>query len=435
MPETKPGRRNPWLFVPTQYFAEGIPWVLVNQLSSAMYKSLQATNVFIGFTSFLYLPWSLKLFWGPVVDSYLTKRKWVILMQLALGICFVLLASVIHLSGFLHISLIIFTIIAFLSATHDIATDGFYLHALDNKEQAFFTGIRSTFYRVAMIFAGGLLVAVAGWLGASTGNIKFGWTIGFVIAATVFTGLYIYHTLILPYPETDMPVKEKSGRMPYKQIFAEYFTQRKIGIILAFILLYRFGEAMLLKMVQPFFLDKAVAGGLGLGLSEVGIYYGTVGIIALLAGGILGGWLIKKYNLKKLIWLCAFSMNIPVLLFIYMAAAHPLNLVSIDFSWLFGGSAVLRFHPVIQTCIIIEQFGYGFGFTAYMVYLLYISKGKYKTSHYAISTGIMAVGMMVPGFISGVIQQAVGYLWFFSISAVLTIPGMFVILFLPFDFE
>lgn len=428
--------RSPWQFVPTQYFAEGIPWVIVNQLSTALYKSLEVSNLFIGFTSFLYLPWSIKLFWGPFVDSIATKRKWVLWMQLAMAVCFGILALTLNLSGFIFISLIIFTAIAFLSATHDIATDGFYLHALEQKGQAFFTGIRSTFYRVAMIFSGGVLLAVVGLIaGENNANIKLGWTTAFIIAGVVFLLLYFYHTYILPYPNTDLPVKDKTDSVPYKLIFKEYFTQNKIGIILAYILLYRFGEALLLKMAQPFFLDKPELGGLGLGLSEVGIYYGTVGIISLLIGGIAGGWLVKKYGLKKLVWYLALSMNIPTVLFVYMAAAKPLYLMSIDFSWLFGAGSILKFHPIIQLCIIVEQLGYGLGFTAYMVYLLYISKGKFKTSHYAISTGIMAFGMMLPGFISGAIQEQVGYFWFFSISVMMTIPGMITLLFLPLDFN
>ncbi|TAL69499.1 MAG: MFS transporter [Bacteroidetes bacterium] len=436
MADNSNNKRNPWWYVPSQYFAEGIPWVIVNQLSTAMYKSLDVSNLFIGFTSFLYLPWSIKLFWGPFVDSIATKRKWVLWMQLAIAICFGIVALTLNLSGFIYISLILFTAIAFLSATHDIATDGFYLHALHKKDQAFFTGIRSTFYRVAMIFSGGVLLYVAGWISSGkSGNMKIGWTVAFIIAGAVFLLLYLYHAYILPYPETDKPVKDKTDSVPYKQIFREYFSQTKIGIILAYILLYRFGEALLLKMAQPFFLDKPQLGGLGLGLSEVGIYYGTVGIISLLAGGIIGGWLIKKYGLKKLVWFLALSMNTPTVLFVYMAWTKPLYLMSIDFSWLLGDGSVISFHPIIQICIIIEQLGYGLGFTAYMVYLLYISKGKFKTSHYAISTGIMAFGMMLPGFISGVIQEQVGYFWFFSISVIMTIPGMLTLLFLPLDFN
>lgn len=432
--------RSPWLFIPTQYFAEGVPFILTNQLSVAMYKSLEASNAFIGFTSFLYLPWSIKLFWGPLIDAYGTKRKWSIYMQLAMAICFVIVALTVQLPSFLFLSLVIFTVIAFLSASHDIATDGYYLHVLDKKNQAFFTGIRSTFYRLAMIIAGGVLVKLAGDIGESSGVIAHGWSTAFGIAAAIFVLLFFYHQLILPHPVTDHAVKTETNKIPYGKIFKEYFSQNKIAAILCYILLYRFGEGLLVKMAQPFFLDKPEVGGLGLSVSDVGLMYGTFGIVALLIGGILGGWMIKKYGLKKLIWPFALFMNIPNALYVYMAYFQPTNLTAIDLSFipaLFGSSAVWTWtlNPVAQTCIIIEQFGYGVGFTAFMVFLLYTSKGEFKTSHFAISTGLMAVGMMIPGFTSGVIQMEVGYVWLFTLSVLTTIPGMITIFFLPLDDE
>jgi MFS transporter, PAT family, beta-lactamase induction signal transducer AmpG len=436
----KKNERNPWSFIPSQYFAEGIPFVIVNQLSTAMYKSLQVSNALIGFTSFLYLPWSLKLFWGPFVDTYATKRKWTLYIQLLIAICFLIISFAIRMNSFLFISLLIFTIIAFLSATHDIATDGFYLHALNKKDQAFFTGIRSTFYRLAMIAAGGVLVKLAGDIGIKSGSIVNGWSVAFGIAALLFFILFFYHTLILPYPDTDHAVKTTNKKIPYGLIFKEYFTQKKIGVILSFILLYRFGEGMLLKMAQPFLLDKREVGGMGFGISEVGIMYGTFGVVALIVGGIIGGWLIKKYGLKKMIWAMALSMNLPNLLFLYMSYAQPHSIWALDFSFLYrilgaNGTLIYSVNPLVQLCLIIEQFGYGIGFTSFMVYLLYISKGEYKTSHFAISTGLMAVGMMIPGFLSGIIQQSVGYFWLFSMALFLGIPGMIPIFFLPFDTE
>lgn len=426
----------PWLFIPTLYFAEGIPFVLTNQLSAAMYKSLEVSAVFIGLTSFLYLPWSLKLFWAPLIDSNLTKRKWILIMQLALAICFALLAFSFYLPFYITLSIIIFTVIAFLSATHDIAIDGFYLFALEQKDQAFFTGIRSTFYRFAMIFAGGLLVSLAGWAGNAYGSVNFGWTIAFGCAALFFIVLFIYHSRVLPVPKDDLPVRDKSSAIPYGKVFKEYFSQKRIGIILVFILLYRLGEGLLVKMAQPFILDKQVTGGLELSLQEVGIIYGTFGVIALILGGILGGWLIKKFGLNKLIFPLALCMNIPNLLYVYLAVAHPLQSFSIDlssFASIFGssGSLAISFHPIVLICIFTEQFGYGLGFTSFMVYLLYISKGEYRTSHYAISTGIMAVGMMLPGMISGYVQQWLGWTGLFTASFLFTIPGMILLFFLP----
>jgi len=396
--------------------------------------------MFIGFTSFLYLPWSLKLFWGPLVDAYATKRKWNLYMQLLMAVCFLILAFAVRMHSFLFVSLFIFTIIALLSATHDIATDGFYLHALDKKDLAFFTGIRSTFYRLSMIAAGGVLVKLAGDIGNKSGSLENGWSAAFGISAALFFILYLYHRVILPYPETDHAVKETGQKIPYGQIFKTYFTQKKIGIILTFILLYRFGEGMLLKMAQPFLLDKRDVGGMGFSISDIGIMYGTFGVVALIIGGIIGGWLIKKYGLKKLIWAMALSMNLPNLLFLYMAYTQPHIIWNLDFSFLFkifggNGSLIYSVNPLVQLCLIIEQFGYGIGFTSFMVYLLYVSKGEFKTSHYAISTGLMAVGMMIPGFLSGIVQQYVGYFWLFTISLLLGIPGMIPIFFLPFDNE
>jgi PAT family beta-lactamase induction signal transducer AmpG len=430
--------RNPWSFIPTQYFAEGIPFYIVNQLSTTMYKSLAVSNALIGFTSFIYLPWSLKLFWGPIVDTYATKRKWALFMELLIAVCFLSISITMKMNSFFFFSLFIFTIIAFFSATHDIATDGYYLYALNKKDQAFFTGIRNTFYRISNIVAVGVLVILAGEIGSSSGSVVNGWSAAFGISALLFFILYLYHSIILPYPEINKSVTTAVKKIPYSLIFKEYFTQKKISVILTFILLYRFGEGMLLKMAQPFLLDKREAGGLGFSVSDIGIMYGTFGVVALIIGGIIGGWLIKKFGLKKMIWAMALSMNLPNILFLYMAYAQPHIIWNLNFAFLnriFGGNSSLIYHvnPLVQFCLIIEQFGYGIGFTSFMVYLLYVSKGEYKTSHYAISTGLMAVGMMIPGFLSGIVQQSVGYFWLFTISLLLGIPGMIPIFFLPFD--
>jgi len=267
MEEVKKKGKNPWIFIPTQYIAEGFPFVLVNQVSTLMYTSLLASNVFIGLTSLLYLPWSLKLFWGPLVDAYCTKRKWTLYMQLLIAVCLLIFTFSLHLNSFIFLSLVIFAVVAVLSATHDIATDGFYLHALDKKDQAFFTGIRSTFYRLSMIAAGGALPILAGNIGKHTGNIADGWAVAFGISACLFFILYIYHSIVLPRPETDHAVKTLEKKIPYGLIFKTYFTQEKIGVILAFIFIYRFGEGMLLKMAQPFHHAKNEAGGLGFTVS------------------------------------------------------------------------------------------------------------------------------------------------------------------------
>lgn len=410
-------KRNPWLFIPTQYFAEGLPYVLVNSLSVAMYSSLDVSNKAIGLTSLLYLPWAIKFLWAPVIDANLTKRKWVLLTQLLMSLLFFATAISLSLSRFFEITLLIFSILAFVSSTHDIATDGFYLHALDKNEQAFFTGIRSTFYRVAMIFGSGFLVSIAGYFG--TENLKFGWSLSFIISGIIFGVLYFYHLNFLPFPNTDIEVREIKkdvSSTPFVKVFTNYFSQNKIVIILAFILLYRFGEGLLVKMTPPFLLASYNEGGMNISLEKLGIMYGTFGVLALVIGGIIGGWIIKKYGLRKMIWIMVLAMNVPNLLYVYLAYVRPEL-------W------------IVQLCIVIEQFGYGFGFTAFLVYLLYISKGEFKTSFYAISTGFMAFGMMLPGMISGYLQESLGYFWFFIISFLATIPGMVLILFLPMSDE
>ncbi len=414
MPFQKRTSRNPWVWIPTLYFAEGIPYILINTVSVICYKKMGIDNAQIAFwTSWLYLPWVIKMFWGPLVDNISTKRNWILYTQLFMAGCLSFIAFTLHLPVYFTVSLFAFTIGAFVSATHDIAADGLYLLALNKEDQAFFVGIRSVFYRIAMIFGSGLLVYIAGQFEVSLKNIPLSWTIVFGISACIFLLIFIYHRFILPYPESDKP-RISRDRTPYVKIFAQYFSQKRIWAILLFILFYRFGEAMLVKLASPFLLDKHEVGGLGLSTSEVGIVYGTVGVICLILGGIVGGWVISKYGLKKCIWFFAITLNVPHLAYLYMAYVQP---------------PIQLAFPLVA----IEQFGYGFGFTAFMVYLMYISKGEYKTSFFAISTGIMALGMMLPGLISGYIQQAVGYKLFFIIVLLMAIPGLATLFFIPFE--
>lgn len=406
--------RNPWLFVPSLYFGEGLPYILVNTVSVILYKKMGIDNASIAFwTSWLYLPWVIKMFWGPLVDTNATKRAWVLATQAAMAACMLLTAWSLSTTSFFALSLGAFIIAAFVSATYDIAADGFYMLALTEKEQAFFVGLRSGFYRLAMIFGSGLLVYLAGRVELATGNIPLSWMLVMGAAGGIFLAFAFYHSVILPYPAAD--VRRSAGgadRHSFREVFGAYFRQERIGVLIAFILFYRLGEAMLLKLVSPFLLDTHAAGGLGLTTSEVGIVYGTVGILALVVGGVLGGWLIARFGLTRCVWPLVIAMHLPDLFFVYMAWAQP---------------QVALVYPLVA----LEQFGYGMGFTVFTVYLMYSADGKYKTSHYAISTGIMALGMMLPGFLSGWLQQTVGYRAFFIIVCFLTIPGMLTIPFLP----
>jgi len=415
MKGTKKTNRNPWAWLPTLYFAEGVPYILVNTVSVILYKRMGVDNAQIAFwTSLLYLPWVLKMLWGPLVDLYSTKRNWILFTQIILAASFGFTAFSLHLPNYFIVSLVAFVIAAFVSATHDISADGFYMLALSKEDQALFVGIRSVFYRIAMIFGSGFLVFLAGQLETSLGDIPLSWTIVFGLSGIIFLLIFLFHKFILPYPLVDnkRTPKEISEGAPFLKIFSEYFKQKGILGIIFFILFYRFGEAMLVKLASPFLLDDRTAGGLGLTTSEVGIVYGTVGVLSLILGGIFGGWVISKFGLKKCLWPMAIILNIPHAAYLYMAIFQP---------------PVYLAYPLVA----IEQFGYGLGFTAFMVYLMYISKGIYKTSHYAISTGIMALGMMIPGLVSGYIQEAVGYVNFFIIVLLMAIPGILSLLFIP----
>ncbi|KAF3884772.1 MULTISPECIES: MFS transporter [Nostocales] len=409
--------RSPWAFIPTLYFASGMPYVIINTLSVIFYKKLGIDNTQITFwTSLLYLPWILKMFWSPIVDTYWTKRTWILGTQLAMFCCLGLVAFSLQLPNFFFISLAGLTVGAFISATYDIATDGFYLLALNPGEQAFFVGIRSLFYRIALIFGSGFLVILAGILEEKyLKSIPLSWSLSIGLSSLILATLFIFHQIFLPLPEAgDRSQLEAQSKISFFDIIISYFKQEKIAAILAFILLYRFGEAMLLKIAQLFLLDKPEAGGLGLSTSTVGLIYGTFGVLSLIVGGITGGMVISRYGLKKCLLPMALALNLPDIFYVYMAYAKPSL-------------------PLVYALVSFEQLGYGFGFTAFSIYLMYISKGEYKTSHFAISTGIMALGIMLPGLISGYIQAQVGYFLFFILVCLLTVPGMITLFFIPLE--
>lgn len=427
-------KKSPWLYIPTLYFAEGLPYVIANNLSVVLLKSLNAANDIIGYTSLLYLPWSIKPLWSPLVDGKSTKRNWMLSMQLLLGILFILMSFILITNSNFAIIIFIFALIAFISATHDIAIDGYYLLALDKKDQAFFTGIRSTFYRLSVIFGSGVLVVIAGNYGNVLNSVNFGWAIAFAIASVIFLALYFYHFFVSPRVEINKNEENKKFYIHFLNSFRGYFKQPAIGLIISFILLYRLGEGILVKMAQPFLLDSSNAGGLALQIADVGFMYGTIGTTCLVIGGILGGWIVKKFSLKKTIWILAICMNLPNLLYVYLSIFKPVDVLIIDLNFL-QSNWQINIYPIVQLCIAIEQFGYGLGFTGFMIYLLYISKGKYQTSHYAISTGFMAVGMMIPGFVSGALQMWLGYVGLFILASVATLPGMVLLYFIPKDIE
>jgi MFS transporter, PAT family, beta-lactamase induction signal transducer AmpG len=603
-----PKQRNPWAWIPSLYFAEGIPYVVAMTVAVIMFKRLGISNTDIAlYTSWLYLPWVIKPLWSPIVDLLKTKRWWIVIMQLVVGASLGAVALSIPLPGFFKISLIFLWLLAFSSATHDIAADGFYMLGLDEHQQTYFVGIRSTFYRVAMITGQGLLIILAGFIEVSTGlppieinvsanpayskeiqwpevtpsvdngqayfavfpqqaeistqnipaakldsirkvvaeynqankfttlqaenqsksgskgqgswwsdyisnplknfleehfkakaepvsghalvgniavvavklggkavgeeevalNVKFGngdnsisilegerltfnsanqdkpayllfqcdpklkrrtqasfkgtsgnihlaWSITFAILAVMFVLLSLYHRFILPHPKTDQQAASQGQNLlkEFFKTFGSFFQRKDIGVIIAFLMLYRFGEAQLVKMASPFMLDPRNLGGLGLTTGDVGLLYGTFGIIALTAGGILGGIAASAKGLKYWLWWMVLAINVPHLAYVYMSFAQPENQL------------------VIGLCVVLEQFSYGFGFTAYMLYMIYISEGKNKTAHFAIATGFMALGMMIPGMFSGWLQEIIGYPNFFVWVMLCMIPGIIPVFFI-----
>jgi PAT family beta-lactamase induction signal transducer AmpG len=539
--------RNGWWWVPSLYYAEGIPYNIAMVVSVVMYKTMGISNAAIAlWTSVLYLPWTIKPLWSPVVDVYSTKRNWVLWMQALLAGIFVAIGLVVSLPWFFVLTLLLLWLVAISSATHDIAADGFYMLGLSEHEQTWFVGIRSTFYRLATITAVGLIVVLVGFIEsktgldpvrvpvkvivpdqvipkpevnkirhqpadeklriivspailtipvyrpeiskldsavlhvslsfpphnnekvivrfgrksgdkniympveariefsqnnwnkpvklvikvdhklktaaeavfeASAGNTPFSWMVAFWVLGIIFLALTVYHKFLLPYPGSDTPRETRNFFIAYRDVFRSYFNKPGIGGILAFLLLYRFAEAQLVKLASPFLLDAQEAGGLALTTSQVGLAYGTIGITALVIGGLSGGFLASRHGLRRWLWPMAFVMHLPDLVFVYLSYVQPDNFIT------------------VCSLVAVEQFGYGFGFTAYMLFMIYVAEGKYKTSHYAISTAFMALGMMIPGLVSGYIQTWLGYQHFFIYIVLATIPSFAVLKFIHIDPE
>jgi len=408
----KPDFRNPWAWVPSLYLAEGTPYIMAMTVSVILYKRLGVSNTDIAFyTSWLYLPWVIKPLWSPLIDMFRTKRFWIVAMQITVGASLACVALTIPAPGFFRYTLAFFWIMAFSSATHDIAADGFYMLGLKEYQQAAFVGVRTVFYRIAMIVAKGVLVVLAGTLEVRGFSVTTAWSATFFLLAAIMCALGLYHLFVLPFPAADRAVPRDPSRsrsVDFLRGFIIFFRRKDILAVLAFFLLYRFAEAQLVKMVAPFLLDPRTKGGLGLTTVEVGIVYGTVGAIALMAGGLVGGYVISRKGLKYWLWIMVFAMHLPDAIFIYLSRALPESLF------------------LINLAVATEQFGYGFGFTAYTLVMIMVSEGEYKTVNYAIGTGIMALGMMIPAMASGWIQEQLGYSHFFLWILLSTIPGFIV---------
>jgi PAT family beta-lactamase induction signal transducer AmpG len=408
---------NPWYWIPVLNFASGLPYAIVISVSVIMYKSLGINNEDIGiYTSLLYLPWVIKPLWSPFIDLYSTKRNWFLAMQLLISIAFLVVGLTIPTSRFFILSLAVFWVAAFASASNDVASDGFYMLALTKDQQSFFLGIRSTFYRLSMLTGNGLIVIIAGYLEQQYGNNTKAWSYTMIIVGFIMAVITIYNYFSTPKTETKTIGNELelTPKVSFGTVFSSFFQKKQIGLALAFILLFRLGESQLLKMLTPFLIDEKAIGGMGITTQDVGIIYGTFGVLALTIGGILGGIAISKHGLGKWMLPMILTMHLPIIGFILLSHFHPASIF------------------YVYATVIAEQFGYGFGFAAFMMYLIYLADGESKTSHYSIATGFMALGMMLPGMLSGYIQEYLGYGNFFIWVFIATIPGLILSRFLIF---
>ncbi len=406
--------KGAWGWVPVLYFTQGLPYVLVVTVSVIMYKKLGVSNAEIGlYTSWLYLPWVLKPLWSPFVDLKSTKRKWFLGMQLIIALALLGVGLALPTNMFFITTLACFWMAAFASATNDIASDGYYMLGLTEKKQSFFVGMRSTFYRLAMVTGEGLIVILAGYLENKYGDNTKAWSITMVAAAVLMLMLTVSNMLVTPKYESSQDIISEKPQS-FMQVFVSFFKKKNIGIALAFILTFRLGESQLVKMAAPFMLDSTDAGGLGYSTEQIGTIFGTAGVIMLSIGGILGGILISRDGLKKWMFPMVLSLNVPNVLYAILAITKTTAII-----------------PVTAT-VMFEKFGYGFGFAAFLMYLIYVAEGKSKTSHYAIATGFMALGMMLPGMVSGYIQEWLGYDGFFIWVVIAALPAIFLLRFITY---
>ena len=412
-------KTSPWRWVPTLYLAEGLPYALVTGVALVLYKNLEVSNAAAAFwASLLGLPWIFKPLWSPLVEKRATRQQWIWGTQLFMGAALAGIALALPLPEAFRITLALFWLLAFASATHDIAADGYYMLALVEHDQSLFSGVRNTFYRVAGVAAQGGLVIFAGWMHGVTGSYATAWLLAFALVAFALTMLGFYHRRSLPQPPADIPVPViREDKLGASSTFTSFFQKPKIFTMLLFVLLYRFGEAQLLPVAKLFLLDPRSRGGLGLTDGQYGWIYGTFGVGALLAGGLLGGFMVSRQGLKFWLWPMLLAIHLPDVVFIWLAAVQPQNVF------------------VIGAGVAVEQFGYGFGFTGFMLYLIYLARGPHSTAHYALGTGFMALGMTLPGLWSGWLQSQLGYPWFFIWVILATIPSFVVALKIPLEAE
>ena len=397
-------KRSPWAWVPTLYLVEGLPYAIVNTIALAVFKDLGVDNGTLGpLTTLISLPWLIKPLWSPFMDIFRSKRWWILLTQFTMVAILAIIAFTLPFCT-MTVLLVLFVLVAFASATHDISADGYYMLALDRTRQSSFVGIRNTFYRGGLVLGQGLLVMLGGILQKRTGDIPRAWGTVLLISAALLALISVYHFFRLPKADDDLDHRDAKTS---KQIWAEFgesfrsfFLKKGVWWAIAFMLLFRLPEALSLNLLYPFFKDGAEVGGLGAGTEMYGLVYGTFGVVALLLGGILGGIYASRYGLRRAMWPMALSLARPCAVYLLMAIFRPTSV------WTIG------------SLIVLDQFGYGFGFTAYTLFMMQFVDGPLKTSHYAICTAFMWLSMKLPALVAGYLQQWLGYVGFFTLVMV-----------------
>jgi len=397
-------KESPWLWVPTLYLVEGLPYAIVNTIALAVFKDMGVDNGTLGpLTTLISLPWLIKPLWSPFMDIFRSKRWWILLTQFTM---FIVIAAIALFLPFCSMSVLLalFVVVAFASATHDISADGYYMLALDRQRQSSFVGIRNTFYRGGLVLGQGLLVMLGGVLQKRTGDIPRSWAAVLFICAALLACIAFYHLFTMPHPGEDKDRRDVGSAShiwaEFAESFKSFFMKKGVWWAVAFLLLYRLPEALSLNLLYPFFKDGAEVGGLGAGTEMYGLVYGTFGVVALLLGGILGGIYASKKGLRASMWPMAFSLALPCAVYLLMAIFRPSSV------WTIG------------SLIVLDQFGYGFGFTAYTLFMMRFVDGPLKTSHYALCTAFMWLSMKLPALVAGYLQQWLGYIGFFTLVMV-----------------
>ncbi|WP_210356258.1 MFS transporter [Sphingobacterium tabacisoli] len=407
---------HPMYWIPTTWFAMGLPFVAVSGASSIMYKNMGVSDTQIAFwTSLIMIPWTLKPLWGPFLELYKTRKFFVYITQIFTGILFGLVGLTLQLGHFFSFSIAILTIIALSGATHDTAADGVYLNELSAKQQAKYVGWQGAFYNVAKVFSGGALVYFAGQLEREVG-IHNAWMIVMFVYGAIMLLLGFYNMRVLPSTESTVKSSTfKEGMATLKDVIITFFQKKHIWFSLAFIVFYRFAEGQAIKIIPLFFKSSRAEGGLELSTSQIGLLYGVFGAIAFVLGSIVAGNFIAKsgLNRKSLLILCT-AFNIPFAAYAFLAVTQPENLY------------------IIGSAVVIEYFGYGFGFVGLILFIMQnIAPGKYKMAHYAFGSGLVNLGFMIPSMISGWLSDMMGYREFFIWVMIATIPAFIVTWLVP----